>query len=144
MCEKQEVSEMEWVVHPLKENLLKSTCLILALFLLCVVIYLAFQVPFYAFLSAIILFGSLNTFFLPVRYVLYADRVTIFFPFSKRSRTWADFKSYYVDEKGILLSPFPKPSRLENFRGIYVRFGDNKSEIVDFIKKKMGDDDVVR
>jgi len=143
MCEKQDMPQMEWVVHPLKENILKSTCLILVLLLLCVAIYLAFQVPFYAFLSAVILFSSLNTFFLPVRYALYTDKVTIYFPFSKRSKPWTDFKSYYIDKKGILLSPFPKPSRLENFRGMYMRCGKNKAEIVDVIKKQMGDDNAL-
>jgi len=144
MCEKQDVPKMEWVVHLLKENVLKSTLLILFLILFCIAVYLAFQIPFYAFLSAVILFGSLNTFFLPVKYSFYSDKVMIRFPFSKRSKPWRGFKSYYIDKRGILLSPFPNPSRLENFRGMYVRFGNNKAEVVDFIKQKMGDDSVRR
>ena len=144
MTEKHDVPEMEWIVHPIKENLLKSVLLLLFLILLCIAIYIAFQTLFYVFLAVVILFGSLNTFFLPVRYALYADRVTIFFPFSKRSKPWADFKSYYIDKRGILLSPFPKPSRLENFRGMYIRFGNNKTGVVDFVKQKMGDDSVIR
>ena len=137
MCEKKDVPEIEWAVHLLKENVLKSTLLILFLILICIAVYLAFQIPFYAFLSVVILFGSLNTFFLPVKYSLYPDKVMIYFPFSKRSKPWTDFKSYYIDKRGILLSPFPNPSRLENYRGIYIRFGNNKAEVVGFIKQKI-------
>ena len=139
-AESEDAPLKEWIVHPLKENWKKSTCLILFLLSFCIAIYLAFQTSFYVILSAVVLFGSLKAFFLPVKYALYSDKVTIHSFFSKRSKPWTAFHSYYVDKNGILLSPFETPSRLENFRGVYIRFGNiDKMEIIDFIKQRMGE-----
>ena len=30
-----------------------------------------------------------------------------------------------------------QPSRLENFRGVYVRFGNNKGAVIDFVKQQI-------
>jgi hypothetical protein len=42
-----------------------------------------------------------------------------------------------VDKNGVLLSPFAGRSRLENFRGVYVRFGQNKDQVVNFVRSKI-------
>ena len=58
-------------------------------------------------------------------------------------KPWSDFRSFYADRNGVLLSPFARPSRLENFRGVYVRFGDSKRhEILDFIQRKVRPDSI--
>lgn len=136
-AETQNIPEKEWVVHSLTENWKKSACLILFLFVIWVLIYLFFQSFFYMILSVVVLLGSLSSFFLPVRYVFYSDRVTIHFFLGKRSKPWSVFKNYYVDKNGALLSPFPKPSRLDTFRGMYIRFGSNRAEIIDYINRKL-------
>ena len=134
--ETQNIPEKEWVVHSLTENWKKSACLILFLFVIWVLIYLFFKSFFYMILSVVVLLGSLSSFFLPVRYVFYSDRVTIHFFLGKRSKPWSVFKNYYVDKNGVLLSPFFKPSRLDTFRGMYIRFGSNRAEIIDYIERK--------
>lgn len=45
------------------------------------------------------------------------------------------FRSFYPDKRGVLLSPFTRPSRLENFRGVYVRYDGNKDEVDAFVKE---------
>lgn len=132
----QDIPEKEWMVHSLTENWKKSACLILFLFVIWVLIYLFFQSFFYVILSVVVLLCSLSSFFLPVRYAFYSDRVTIHFFLGKRSKPWSVFKHYYVDKNGVLLSPFPKPSRLDTFRGMYIRFGGNRAEIIDYIDRK--------
>jgi len=136
----QDVPEKEWVLHSLAENWKKSIGLILFLFLIWVSIYLMFQSFFYVILSIVVLLCSLSSFLLPVRYAFYSDRVTIHYFLGKRSKTWQSFRNYYVDKNGVLLSPFPQPSRLDAFRGIYIRFGNNQREIIDYIKQKLQKD----
>ncbi len=58
-------------------------------------------------------------------------------PYSRLKREWSHFRSFYPDKNGVLLSPFAKPSRLENFRGVYILFGENKDEILDFIRMRI-------
>jgi hypothetical protein len=51
----------------------------------------------------------------------------------KRNKKWTEFRSYYKDKNGVFLSPFPRPTRLENYRGLYIRFSENEEEVMDFV-----------
>jgi hypothetical protein len=128
---------LKWSSHPVKKKATISALVILFLLVVWLVVYLTTSSPLLTGLSVIIMLGSLSSFFLPTRYELNQDQVTICYLMGKREREWSAFKSFYVDKNGVLLSPFPKPSRLENFRGIYVRFDRNKDQVVDFVKSKI-------
>ena len=133
----QPIPQQTWRVHPLCENWTRSILLFLFLLLLFSGIYWLFQSVFVTFLSAIFVTSSLYRYFVPFRYELYEHKLVVSAPFYRVTKSWSDFRSLYVDNSGVLLSPFTKPSRLENFRGVYVRFGSNKPEVVDFIKSKI-------
>ena len=102
-------------------------------------VYGSFQSVSVALLALIILAASLWRYFIPLRYAFYGDRLVVRSPFHQLRRPWSDFRSFYVDRNGVLLSPFIKRSRLENFRGVYVRFGENQAEVIDFIERKVAD-----
>lgn len=130
--------EKTWVVFPLTQNWKKSACLICFLLVLCVAVYFSFKSIFYLLFSVIVLFGSLSSFFLPVRYEFHTDHFEIHTLLRTISKEWKEFRSFYVDKNGVLLSPFDKPSRLENFRGIYVRFGRaEQDEIIRFVEQHL-------
>jgi len=95
-------------------------------------------------ISVVILLGALGPFFLPTDYELTSDKVRVRFLFSQREKDWSFYRSFYVDKNGILLSPFEQPSRLENFRGIYIRFGRNKDQVVKFVSSKIGKKEEVK
>ena len=133
----QSIPQQTWRVHPLRENWTRSILLFLFLLLLFSGIYWLFQSVFVALLSAIFVTGSLYRYFVPFRYELYEHELVVSAPFYRLTKPWSDFRSFYVDNNGVLLSPFAKPSRLENFRGVYVRFGANRSEVLDFMKNKI-------
>lgn len=133
----QTTPQRTWRVHPLRDNWTRSILLLLFLLLLFSGIYWLFQSVFVALLSAIFVNGSLYRYFVPFRYELYEHELVVSAPFYRLTKPWSDFRSFYVDNNGVLLSPFAKPSRLENFRGVYVRFGANRSEVLDFIKNKI-------
>ena len=128
-----------WTVHPLVENWRKSVLLGFFLALLLLIIYLGFQLIYVAVLSAIFLIGSLYKYFLPFHHQFEADKLVITSCcFYKLERPWEAFRSFYTDANGVLLSPFAHPTRLENFRGVYVRFGKHSpEEIVNFITNKI-------
>ena len=128
---------LKWTVHPIKKKWKASVIVILFLISLCASIYISFDSLAYLFLSAIILFFSLTPFFLPTTYFLQDDCINVKSIFRNVSRDWSSFKSFYPDKKGVLISPFSTPSRLENFRGLYVRFDDNRSEVLNFIREKI-------
>ena len=133
----QPIPKQTWRVHPLCENWTRSSLLLLFLLLLFSIVYWLFQSIFVAFLSAIFVVSSLYRYFVPFQYELHEGQLVITAPFYSLTKPWSDFRSFYVDNNGVLLSPFVQPSRLENFRGVYVRFGANRSEVVNFIKTKI-------
>ncbi len=135
--ENRDAIKLEWTVHPLKANKKVSIGLIIFLIALCTSIYFSFDSLTFMILSVIFLVGSLSSFFLPTTYLLQNDCIIVKTIFRRFSRQWDSFKSYYPDKNGVFLSPFLHPTRLENFRGLYVRFNDNKTEIVNFIKQKI-------
>ena len=130
-----------WTVHPLRDHWKRTTLLLLFLALFFAAVYLSFQSIAVTILSGICLICSLCRYFVPSRYELYDDRVVVV-SFSRRAmKPWSDFRSFYTDRNGVLLSPFARPSRLENFRGIYVRFGNGKrDEIIEFVRRKVQPD----
>ena len=133
----QSTPQLTWKVHPLRENWRRSVLLLLFLLLLFSCIYWLFQSAFVTLLSAVFVTGSLNRYFLPFRYELYEHQFIVAAPFYRITKSWTAFRSCYPDKNGVLLSPFAKPSRLENFRGVYVRFGANQAEALDFIRNKI-------
>jgi len=137
----QEPPQYVWVVHPLFDSPKKSVFLVSFLIFLLVGIQFLFGSLGITLFSIVFLFGSLRQYFLPFRYEVYNNQITVSSFLSKQDRAWNEFRSYYVDQHGILLSPFPKPSRLENFRGIYVRFGLDRSMVLDLIQSKIEMDD---
>ena len=129
---------LSWTVHPLVENWRKSILLGAFLTLLFIGIYWGFQSIYIALLSAIFLLGSLYKYFLPFHHHCEADKLIITSCCYRLERPWDTFRSFYVDGNGVLLSPFARPTRLENFRGVYVRFGQHSPEkVIDFITRKI-------
>ena len=130
--------EISWRVHPLVENWKRSGVLLLFLSCILFVIYFGFQSIIVLLLSTILLVGPLYKYFLPFHYHCGIESIIVAACCYKLERPWSTFRSYYVDKNGVLLSPFAKPTRLENFRGVYVRFGKHPSEeIVNYIRHKV-------
>lgn len=133
----QSIPQQIWKVHPFRENWTRSTLLLLFLLFLFSGIYWLFQSVIVALLSAIVVTSSLYRYFVPFRYELHEHQLVVTAPLYRLTKPWDTFRSFYIDKNGVLLSPFAKPSRLENFRGVYVRFGANRSEVLDFIQNKI-------
>ncbi len=128
---------LTWISHPLKKN--KRNTLLVTLFLVLAptIVFFSTQSLFFLLLSFLILLGSLSSFFLPTSYELSQEKIRVKFFFNTKEMEWKKYRSFYVDKNGILLSPFEKPSRLENFRGMYIRFNQNKEEVVNFLKERI-------
>jgi hypothetical protein len=131
------VVAIQWTVHPIKRNWKRSAGVVLFLVILCAAIYLSLNSVTLLLLSVVILVSSLAPFFFPTTYTLRDDCIIVRSLLRRFSKQWAFFRSYYPDKNGVLLSPFSSPSRLENFRGVYIMFSRNRSEVVNFIRKKM-------
>ena len=118
---------LRWRSIPAKRTV--RTTVLVTVFVLGMPILLAvWYGAFYGLLGILILGGSLLSFFLPTDYILTDLAVARRYLGIVQKRKWSEFRSYYPDKNGVLLSPFPGPSRLENFRGMYLRFEGNRDE----------------
>lgn len=128
---------LKWSTHPVKRSAKISILIILFLLVIWLLVYLTTLNLFLTVLSVVIMLGSLSAFFLPTYYELDDQKIKVKFFFNTKEKEWNMFRSFYVDKNGVLLSPFEKPSRLENFRGLYVRFNQNKDEVMNFVESRI-------
>lgn len=127
---------LHWRYHPVREGGWRLPVVIAFLLGLPTLIGLMYG-PFFTLLALIILGSSMGTYFLPTNYALYAGGVETRFLGVTRRFKWDQFRSFYPDRNGVLLSPFPAPSRLENFRGLFVRFSRNREQVLDVVRSRV-------
>lgn len=84
---------------------------------------------------AFILVGALSDFLLPVTYTFTSKKASGTTPLGLRVISWKDVKRVYIDDDGIKLSPLDRQTRLESYRGVYVRFGDRREEILEAARR---------
>ena len=127
---------LRWRSHPVRRREAKLT-LVIAVLLGLPTGLLVLYGPFYAGLAIVVLGGSLASYFLPTDYSLYAGGGEMRFLWICRRFTWEQFRSFYPDRNGVLLSPFSRPSRLENFRGLYLRFDGRADQVLAIVAARV-------
>lgn len=126
---------LSWKCHPSRRNPTK-TLAVLAL-LVALMMFASWYTTslFIGIVIMIVMILSLGAYFFPTWYTLDAEGVTVKTLATKFKRPWSMFRSHWVDRNGVLLSPFSHASRLENFRGLFVRYENNRDEVVAFVKR---------
>lgn len=89
---------------------------------------------FWVVCGALLLGLGLREYFFPVRYRMDPEGVTIHFWLWTRHRPWSEIKRVAPSRHGVFLSPFPRPNRLENHRGLFLRFAGNRREVMGTIQ----------
>lgn len=128
---------ISWQVHRAKEYPQKT--IFASLIISAVIVFLIiFYGLAWAVLAAIILFASLNAYFLPIRYIFTDTDIIIDKKLFRNKLEWSCFRKYYKTTTGIVLSPFSKRTYLDNFRGVHLLLPkDNTEQIIAFIKNKL-------
>ena len=128
---------LTWVVHPFVENRKRSVLLIAFLVLILALVYLSTK-SIYIVLLSVFFFGvGLYKYFVPFHYQFDQRKIVVLSFLYRFEKKWESFRSFYADSNGVLLSPFERPSRLENFRGLYIQFGAHREEVINFINQKV-------
>ena len=127
-----------WSCHPVRKRPLVSVLVTLFVIFAVAYVYYSFDSLGFALLTFIVFALSLARYYFPTHYRLSEKGVTIKTPTQTISKAWSEYRSFYPDKNGVLLSPFAEPSRLENFRGIYLMYGGNREEIISFIGQYIG------
>jgi hypothetical protein len=131
------MESLTWKSHPARERPLATAFVVIFIAIIISMVYYAMgRSIFMMALAGLIFTVSLSTFFFPTTYTIDEQKVVIKYTFSAKERNLSAFRKASPETRGILLSPYLSPTRLENFRGFYLRYGkDNKAEVDSFVTK---------
>lgn len=133
---------LEWTVHPLVERPRQAVALVAILTLVLLLVWLNIPEPGWVVFAAAILFISLARFFFPTAYRLDDAGIHVRFLGFARDHSWGRFRRLEPGRNGLFLSPFPKPNRLDNFRGLFLLWGGNRKEIEAFARERIASTDI--
>ena len=128
-------AELHWAAHPLLDEPPAKSALLIAIILgVSVVASVSFGGIGYGLLSMALLAVALSRYFVPTRYALDGAGAQVSHLGARRQISWAQVRSIGMDAQGVFLSPFSRPHRLAPFRGCFLRFGNNRDEIIRFVR----------
>ena len=82
-----------------------------------------FRNPFPAWVAMLLVLGSVSEYLLPITYHINSEGAKARFGLQPASIRWSEVRRVVHRRGGVLLSPLSEPSRLDGFRGVYLRFG---------------------
>lgn len=129
---------MQWSHHPLKDKpWWQSLFLIGTILLFAAIVFVTMSGDIIlSVASLVILFLAMSRYFFPTHYEINEKQVAMHFFAMKRIYTWENVRRYIVFQDGIVVSPFSKPSRLETFRQLYLKYRpEQKDEVVRYFEK---------
>jgi hypothetical protein len=127
---------LEWVSHPARERPWATVVLVMVILLASLAAALALENLWWGFVGLLLLSLSMWNYLLPVRFRMDADGVEKKSLFGSERKSWSEVRTWVADRYGVLLSPFPGPSRLAKFRGLSVQFAGNREEVLEFIRDR--------
>ncbi|MBX3095728.1 MAG: hypothetical protein KF812_02590, partial [Fimbriimonadaceae bacterium] len=100
-----------------------------ALFMLLAGVYL-FRSIVLGLIGFVVVFAATLEMFVPVRYRIDESGVQSRNGISTTRIEWGDVKRTWEDGSGVYLSPLAQPSRLDQFRGVHLRFASNREAVL--------------
>ncbi len=132
---------LSWTSWPMLRSPVRAVLAVAFVVLMAGTIQALFHTTYFTVVAVLLVWGQIAGFFLPTRFSLTEDGVSVRGLVSRREKDWSEFRSHYVDKEGVLLSPFIERSRLERFRGVSLQFHGNRDEVVAFVEHMMSRDD---
>jgi hypothetical protein len=112
---------MEWTVHLARRQPFKAAIVVLVIALTLAVGWLWVH-PLIAFLMGLFLLNAVGEFLFPLRFRVTREGVEVSSFLHDRKLRWEQIRRMEVHPDGIFLSPYPKPTQLDNLRGIWLRW----------------------
>lgn len=93
----------------------------------------------WGYLAAPLLGILMGPYLLRTRYRISPQGVAKRFPLFSRQRPWSAYLRYAIQRDGVFLGTFPHPSRLDSFRGEFLRFSADvdRELIIAIVRRQM-------
>jgi hypothetical protein len=129
-----ERAALQWTLH-LGASEPRKVVLVIAIALGAGLVgMLVMRSPLFAVLGILMVLAPNSEFLLPVRYAVTEKGVSSKWGVNNNFLAWEDVRQVRWSEFGVKLSPLNRPSRLEAFRGVYLRFRGNKQDVEEAVK----------
>jgi len=113
---------LTWSSHPWAEDtVVRKTTLLAIVIGASLFAGVSMQSVWIGVVSVAFLFGSISRYLFPVICVLNADGVQTRFLGYSRYFPWSRFRRVALRDEGVFLGTFPRPRRLDAWRGLYLR-----------------------
>jgi len=110
---------LEWTSHPVRERPVSGVLV-----------------------AGLLLSLSVAPFYLPTRYRIADDKVSIRSTFGRKEKSLKLFRRLAADRYGVLLSPFDRPSRLDRFHGLNLRFDSaDRERVLEFLGCRLAENE---
>jgi hypothetical protein len=130
---------LEWRSHPARERPLAAAALLVIMLAASWGAVQFGQGIWWGIIGFAMLALSMWSFILPTSYRLDASGALKKSVFGTERRAWREVRSTVPDRWGMLLSPFPRPSRLARFRGLSLQFSPgNREDVIAFVQARAG------
>ena len=126
---------VNWRSWPLVDEAPRSFLLVGVTIAACVLVGVAFGGAWYGVVAVVLLAVALGRYFLPTWFEVNESGVAVRFCGQTRHMNWSKVGRIIVQEAGVFVSPFAMPSRLDSFRGVFLRFTGNADEVVAFVRQ---------
>ncbi|HIG55786.1 MAG TPA: hypothetical protein EYG11_04175 [Candidatus Latescibacteria bacterium] len=126
---------LHWQVHPLRwESPVKSALLAGLILASSASAAIGFEHWLYGGFSLLVLLIAVSRYFFPTQYILDGEGLVSVHLGLSRRRSWTEFQRVDEHRDGIFLGPFVRSGRLDSFRGVFLRFHQNREEVVYFVR----------
>ena len=125
---------MCWKIHLAKEHPKKTLVCIAIILFASIVGYVLANILMCLAVFVVMLFSSAE-FLFPVSFEINEKGASSRVFLKKTEVLWKNVKRCYIDDYGIKLSTLGFRTRLEAFRGVYLRFNDNSEEVSALVRK---------
>ena len=140
--------ERRWISHPAKRQPVQVALVSAVVMLTAWTVLVTLGSPFLALLAVVLLVVSVAPFLFPTRQRLGDDGVEVSLLGSRRYRPWTELRRAQIGRGAALLSPFARPSWMDRYRGVMLRFDGltdgERAAVVAEIRRRLPADGAAR
>lgn len=138
MNDRDPATGLTWRVHLARQQPQRAAAAAAMIALATVAAGVALGNFFWPLLVCLCLTASLHDFFLPMRYAVTEAGVEARGWLSHHALEWERVRRFYVLPDGVKVSPLAGPSRLEAYRGVFLRCtGEVQDRVVETLRMKL-------
>ncbi|MBM3329449.1 MAG: hypothetical protein FJY67_08280 [Calditrichaeota bacterium] len=129
------MDDLTYTAHPMRESPARAILFWLIVAFTLWAVWWNVQSVLLTVVAALVLIGALTSFILPTRYRIGPEGASYERLTGSKRLEWSRVRSVSDERDGIFLSTFVSRNVLENFRGLYLPYRDNRDDILTLVRK---------